>query len=101
MVYAASKDALRKSLVGISTEIQGTDFDEVSETSGEFESRSAFVLEYKGCWWGYEVSESWERGPGDGEEEGRGRDGMGSPASTERELAAREERRRGGMFGRL
>ncbi|KAL7414455.1 hypothetical protein BDY24DRAFT_385243 [Mrakia frigida] len=33
MVYAASKDALRKSLVGISTEIQGTDFDEVSETS--------------------------------------------------------------------
>ncbi|CED85064.1 actin depolymerizing factor [Phaffia rhodozyma] len=33
MVYAASKDALRKSLVGIHTEIQGTDFDEVSEAT--------------------------------------------------------------------
>ena len=30
MLYASSKDALRKKLVGISTEIQGTDFSEVS-----------------------------------------------------------------------
>ncbi|TKY88638.1 hypothetical protein EX895_002269 [Sporisorium graminicola] len=30
MVFASSKDALRKALVGISTEIQGTDFSEVS-----------------------------------------------------------------------
>ena len=30
MVYASSKDALRKSLVGISTEIQGTDLSEVA-----------------------------------------------------------------------
>jgi len=29
MIYAASKDALRKSLTGIAAEIQGTDFDEV------------------------------------------------------------------------
>ena len=30
MVYAASKDALRKKLVGVATEIQATDFSEVS-----------------------------------------------------------------------
>jgi len=30
MLYASSKDALRKSLVGISTEIQGTDASEVA-----------------------------------------------------------------------
>jgi len=30
MVFASSKDALRRSLVGISTEIQGTDFSEVA-----------------------------------------------------------------------
>lgn len=34
MVYASSKDAIRKSLVGISTEIQGTDFSEVSYDTG-------------------------------------------------------------------
>ncbi|RKP12823.1 actin depolymerizing factor [Piptocephalis cylindrospora] len=40
MVYAASKDALRKKLVGISTEIQGTDHSEVSyETVLEKASR--------------------------------------------------------------
>lgn len=32
MLYASSKDALRRSLVGIATEIQGTDFSEVSYT---------------------------------------------------------------------
>ncbi|BGP20204.1 hypothetical protein JCM10213_005941 [Rhodosporidiobolus nylandii] len=30
MLYASSKDALRRSLVGIATEVQGTDFDEVA-----------------------------------------------------------------------
>jgi len=30
MIYASSKDALRKSLVGLSVEIQGTDLSEVS-----------------------------------------------------------------------
>ncbi|KAJ7195513.1 actin depolymerizing factor [Mycena pura] len=30
MVFASSKDALRRSLVGISVEIQGTDYDEVA-----------------------------------------------------------------------
>jgi cofilin len=30
MVYAASKDALRKKLVGIASEIQGTDMSEIS-----------------------------------------------------------------------
>jgi cofilin len=43
MVFASSKDALRKSLVGISAEIQGTDFSEVSyETVLEKVSRSTF-----------------------------------------------------------
>ncbi|KAJ7689125.1 actin depolymerizing factor [Mycena rosella] len=30
MVFASSKDALRRSLVGIATEIQGTDFSEIA-----------------------------------------------------------------------
>ena len=30
MVYASSKDALRRALTGIATEIQGTDFSEVA-----------------------------------------------------------------------
>lgn len=43
MLYASSKDALRKALVGISAEIQGTDFSEVSyETVLEKVSRSTF-----------------------------------------------------------
>lgn len=43
MLYASSKEALRKALVGISTEIQGTDFSEVSyETVLEKVSRSTF-----------------------------------------------------------
>jgi hypothetical protein len=36
MLYASSKDALRKSLVGISSEIQGTDMSEVAHETGEF-----------------------------------------------------------------
>lgn len=35
MVFASSKDALRRALVGISAEIQGTDFSEVDHQSGE------------------------------------------------------------------
>ena len=34
MVHASSKDALRKSLDGIGSEIQGTDYTEVSYESG-------------------------------------------------------------------
>lgn len=34
MLYASSKDALRKSLVGISAEIQGTDMSEVAHETG-------------------------------------------------------------------
>lgn len=42
MVYASSKDALRRALNGISTDIQGTDFSEVAyETVFEKVSRGA------------------------------------------------------------
>lgn len=34
MLYASSKDALRRALVGIAVEIQGTDFSEVAYESG-------------------------------------------------------------------
>lgn len=36
MVYASSKDALRRSLQGIALEIQGTDLEEVSYETGGF-----------------------------------------------------------------
>jgi len=35
MMYASSKDAIRKQLVGISTEIQATGYDEITFDSGE------------------------------------------------------------------
>ena len=41
MVFASSKDALRRALVGISAEIQGTDFSEVDHQSGECERARA------------------------------------------------------------
>lgn len=42
MLYASSKDALRKKLVGLAIEIQGTDFSEVEhEAVLEKASRSA------------------------------------------------------------
>lgn len=34
MLFASSKDALRRSLVGIAVEIQGTDYSEVAHESG-------------------------------------------------------------------
>ena len=34
MLFASSKDALRRSLVGIAAEIQGTDYSEVAYESG-------------------------------------------------------------------
>ena len=34
MLFASSKDALRRALVGIAAEIQGTDFSEVAHESG-------------------------------------------------------------------
>ncbi|KAH9851693.1 recombinant Actophorin [Lenzites betulinus] len=33
MLFASSKDALRRSLVGVATEIQGTDFSEIAHDS--------------------------------------------------------------------
>lgn len=36
MVFASSRDALRRSLVGIATEIQGTDTSEVEHETGEY-----------------------------------------------------------------
>jgi len=43
MVYASSKDALRRALVGIAAEIQGTSSDEVEYETGE-QNALAFVL---------------------------------------------------------
>lgn len=34
MLYASSKDALRRSLVGLAVEVQGTDLDEISYEQG-------------------------------------------------------------------
>lgn len=36
MLFASSKDAIRRSLVGIASEIQGTDYSEVAYESGAF-----------------------------------------------------------------
>lgn len=36
MLYASSKDALRRALVGIASEIQGTDHSEIAYTEGAF-----------------------------------------------------------------
>jgi len=36
MLFASSKDALRRALTGIAVEIQGTDFSEVAYESGKF-----------------------------------------------------------------
>lgn len=36
MVYASSKDALRKQLVGIAAEIQATSYDEITYDAGEW-----------------------------------------------------------------
>jgi hypothetical protein len=36
MLFASSKDALRRSLVGVAVEIQGTDYSEVAHESGAF-----------------------------------------------------------------
>jgi cofilin len=35
MIYASSKDALRKQLVGISAEIQATSYDEITYEAGK------------------------------------------------------------------
>jgi hypothetical protein len=36
MLYASSKDSLRRALVGIASEIQGTDIDEIAYENGAF-----------------------------------------------------------------
>ena len=35
MVYASSRDAIRRNLVGIAVEIQGTEIDEIAHEAGE------------------------------------------------------------------
>lgn len=42
MVYASSKDALRKQLVGIAAEIQATSYDEITYEAGEWNSLRLF-----------------------------------------------------------
>jgi cofilin len=42
MMYASSKDAIRKQLVGISAEIQATSFDEITFESGMHLFRALF-----------------------------------------------------------
>ena len=44
MVTASSRDALRRSLVGIAIEIQGTDYSEVAHETGGFLSTFNFPL---------------------------------------------------------
>lgn len=44
MVYASSKDALRRALVGIGSDIQGTDLSEVAYDSGELGSPSITIF---------------------------------------------------------
>ena len=44
MLFASSKDALRRSLVGIASEIQGTDYSEVAHESGASQSLCGFTL---------------------------------------------------------
>lgn len=41
MLYASSKDAIRRSLVGIAAEIQGTDHSEIAYAEGAFLSLSS------------------------------------------------------------
>ena len=40
MLYASSKDALRRALVGVASEIQGTDHSEIAYAEGRHSSRS-------------------------------------------------------------
>jgi hypothetical protein len=44
MVSASSRDALRRSFVGIALEIQGTDYSEVAHETGELEILPAFLI---------------------------------------------------------
>lgn len=43
MVYASSKDALRKQLVGIAAEIQATSYDEITYDAGELTLKSCYL----------------------------------------------------------
>ena len=44
MLYASSKDALRRALVGIASEIQGTDHSEIAYAEGAPPPLRALVL---------------------------------------------------------
>lgn len=50
MLYASSKDALRKSLVGISSEIQGTDMSEVAHETGESAREARAAMTHADPW---------------------------------------------------
>ena len=52
MLYASSKDALRRNLVGLAIEIQGTDFSEVNNNTGlvmgfHIEDMDIYIFLYK------------------------------------------------------
>ena len=55
MVTASSKEPLRRSLDGISAEVQGTDYSEVAYDTGEFVSPSSPALRT------YHLPQSWRR----------------------------------------
>lgn len=47
MVYASSKDALRKQLVGIAAEIQATSYDEITYEAGKWNMNGGTSLTMK------------------------------------------------------
>lgn len=49
MLFAASKEALRRSLVGIAIEIQGTDLSEVAHETGTSDSRLLIIYDRHPC----------------------------------------------------
>ena len=44
MLFASSRDALRRALVGVAIEIQGTDFSEIAYEIGEYMALSTFPI---------------------------------------------------------
>jgi len=44
MLFASSRDALRRALVGVAIEIQGTDFSEIAYEIGEYMTLSTLTI---------------------------------------------------------
>ena len=44
MLFASSRDALRRALVGVAIEIQGTDFSEIAYEIGEYMTLSTLAI---------------------------------------------------------